>query len=101
MNTNKENELVSWDDHIDSKYGTTGDPKRTTFETKAVTFALGEIIKEARKEAKMTREQLAQKAGVKKSTVKNIENGQGDIRLSVLYQLVETGLGKRVCLTIT
>ena len=67
---------------------------------KAKAFAIGEILREARKEAQMTQEQLAQKTGTRKSFISRIENGQSDIQLSTLYRLVEIGFGKRVYLTI-
>ena len=46
--------------------------------------------------AKLTQEQLAEKAGVKKSVISKIENGKNDIQLSTLYRLLEAGLGKKV-----
>ena len=53
-------------------------------------------IKEERKNAKMTQEQLAEKIGAKKSFISRIENGKTDIQLSTLYRLLEFGLGKTV-----
>jgi ribosome-binding protein aMBF1 (putative translation factor) len=92
--------LTSFDDHLDQRYGPIGSPDRTNFEIKAKAFAIGEIIREARKEAKMTQEQLAERTGTKKSFISRIENGRSDIQLSTLYKLMEIGLGKRVNLTI-
>ena len=71
-----------------------------TFEIKAKAFAIGEIIREARKEAHLTQQQLAERTGTKKSFISRIENGHSDIQLSTLYKLLEIGLGKRVNLTI-
>ncbi len=92
--------LTTFDEHLDKKYGPHGSPKRTNFEIKAKAFAIGEIIRDARKEAKMTQEQLTERAGTKKSFISRIENGKSDIQLSTLYKLMEIGLGKRVNLTI-
>ena len=92
--------LTSFDDHLDKRYGPIGTKKRANFEIKAKAFAIGEIIREARKEAKMTQEQLAERTGTKKSFISRIENGRSDIQLSTLYKLMEIGLGKRVNLTI-
>ena len=77
-----------------------GTEERANFEIKAKAFAIGEIIRDARKEASMTQEQLADRTGTKKSFISRIENGHSDIQLSTLYRLVEIGLGKRVNLTI-
>ena len=92
--------LTTFDEHLDQRYGKVGTEKRTNFEIKAKAFAIGEIIREARKEAKLTQEQLAERTGTKKSFISRIENGHSDIQLSTLYKLFEIGLGKRVNVTI-
>lgn len=92
--------LTTLDEHLDNRYGAIGTAERTNFEIKAKAFAIGEIIREARKEANMTQEQLAERTGTKKSFISRIENGRSDIQLSTLYKLMEIGLGKRVNLTI-
>lgn len=92
--------LTTLDEHLDRRYGAIGTAERANFEIKAKAFAIGEIIREARKEAHMTQEQLAERTGTKKSFISRIENGRSDIRLSTLYKLMEIGLGKRVTLTI-
>lgn len=93
-------DIVTYDEHLDQRYGKIGTKKRTEFEIKAKSFAIGEIIRDARKEAQMTQEELAQKTGTRKSFISRIENGHSDIQLSTLYRLVEVGFGKRVNLTI-
>ena len=92
--------VTTFDEHLDQQYGKIGTEKRTNFEIKAKAFAIGEIIREARKEAKLTQEQLAERTGTKKSFISRIENGHSDIQLSTLYRLFEIGLGKQVNLTI-
>ncbi len=93
-------DIITFDEHLDKRYGTIGTEKRTEFQIKAKAFAIGEILREARKEAHMTQEQLAKKTGTRKSFISRIENGHSDIQLSTLYRLVEIGFGKRVNLTI-
>ena len=92
--------LTTFDEHLDKRYGAIGTTERLNFEIKAKAFAIGEIIREARKEAKMTQEQLAERTGTKKSFISRIENGRSDIQLSTLFKLIEVGLGKRINLTI-
>ena len=93
--------IVTFDEHLDKRYGKIGTKKRTEFEIKAKAFAIGEILRDARKEAQMTQEELAKKTGTRKSFISRIENGHSDIQLSTLYRLVEIGFGKRVNLTIS
>jgi HTH-type transcriptional regulator / antitoxin HipB len=93
-------DITTFDEHLDRRYGKIGTERRTDFEIKAKAFAIGEILREARKEAHLTQDELAQKTGTRKSFISRIENGHSDIQLSTLYRLVEIGFGKRVNLTI-
>jgi HTH-type transcriptional regulator / antitoxin HipB len=88
------------DSHLDSRYGKRGTEKRTEFEIKAKACVIGEMIREERRLAKLTQEQLADKIGAKKSFISRIENGQSDIQLSTLFRLLELGLGKQVELRV-
>ena len=92
--------LTSFEEHLERQYGKIGTKKRTEFEISAEAFAIGEIIKEERRLAKLTQEQLAEKTGTKKSYISRIENGHSDIQLSTLYRLIELGFGKRVAFSI-
>jgi DNA-binding XRE family transcriptional regulator len=92
--------IMSFEEHLDQRYGKIDSEQRTEFEIKAKAFAIEEILREARKEANMTQEKLARKTGTRKSFISRIENGHSDIQLSTLYRLVEIGFDKRVNLTI-
>ena len=99
METTNKN-ITTLSQHLDKMYGKIGTKSRTEFEIKAKSFAIGVIIKEERKQAKLTQEQLAEKIGAKKSFISRIENGHSDIQLSTLYKLIEFGLGRKINLTI-
>lgn len=86
----------NFDELLDIKYGKIGSEKRDNFEEKAQYFVISEMLREARKEANMTQEQLAEKVGTKKSYISRLENGKCDIQLSTLYRIFEFGLGKRI-----
>ena len=62
-------------------------------------FIISEMLKEARKEAKMTQQELADKVNTKKSYISRLENGRGNIQISTLIRIFETGLGRRIGLT--
>jgi len=100
MDANKIRSAKNFDELLDFKYGKIGTEKRDQFEEKAQYFVISEMLKDARKEAKMTQEELAKKVGTKKSYISRLENGKCDIQLSTLYRIFEFGLGKRVNLTI-
>ncbi len=57
------------------------------------------MLKEARREAKLTQEQLAEKAETKKSYISRIENARGNIQLSTLIRIFEKGLNRKIGLT--
>jgi HTH-type transcriptional regulator / antitoxin HipB len=99
-----DNELLknakNFDELLDIKYGKVGTEKRDQFEERAQYFVISEMLKEARKEAKLTQEQLAEKVGTKKSYISRLENGKCDIQLSTLYRIFEFGLGKKIQLII-
>ncbi len=92
-------EAKTFDELLDIKYGKLGTPKRDEFETKAKAFVVGEMIKEARKEAHLTQEELARKTGTKKSYISRLENGKIDIQISTLFKIFEEGLGRKIGLT--
>lgn len=90
----------NFDELLDNKYGKTGTKARDKFEEKAQYFIISEMLKQGRKEANLTQEQLAEKVGTKKSYISRLENGKCDIQLSTLYKIFESGLGMRVNLLI-
>ncbi len=92
--------VVSWDSHLDKKYGVHGTSSRSEFEMKAQSFILGELLKEEREKANLTQAEMAEKTGTKKSYISRIENGKADIQLSTLYRLIEQGLNRKLELSI-
>lgn len=90
----------SFDELLDVKYGPAGSPARLEFEDRSEAFRTGEMLKEARRQAKLTQQQLADRTGTKKSYISRIENGHTDINLATLRRIVTQGLGRRVSLSI-
>ncbi len=90
----------NFEELLNTEYGMIGSQKRDEFEKKAQYFIISETLKDARREAKMTQEQLAIKVGTKKSYISRLENGKCDIQLSTLYKIFESGLGKKINLVI-
>jgi DNA-binding XRE family transcriptional regulator len=93
--------LTTLDDHYSTRYGEASSEKRINFEIRAKAFLIGELIKEERKNAHMTQEQLGEKIGANKSFISRIENGKTDIQMSTFYRLIEFGLGKKLELIIS
>jgi len=93
-------ETQNVDELLDVQFGKIGTKRRDDFEEKAQYFVISEMLKEARKEANLTQEQLANKVGTKKSYISRLENGKCDIQLSTLYRIFESGLGRKINLLI-
>jgi DNA-binding XRE family transcriptional regulator len=94
------NNLTSWDDHLDNKYGKPGTTTRDKYEQKFEAFKIGVLIQEARKKQHLTQEQLAAKVGTTKNYISRIENNASDIRLSTLMRIVSEGLGGQLKLSV-
>jgi len=77
----------NFDELLDIKYGKIGSTTRDEYEAKANYFVISEMLKEARKKAHITQEQLADKIGTKKSYISRLENGKADIQVSTLYKM--------------
>ena len=100
MKTKNIKEARTFDELLDIKYGKIGTSRRDKFEEKAQYFVISEMLKEARKEANMTQDELAEKVGTKKIYISRLENGKCDIQLSTLYRIFEFGLGRSINLLI-
>jgi DNA-binding XRE family transcriptional regulator len=91
--------INNFDDLIELEHGKIGTNSRNKYEEGAQMFIVSEMLKSARKEANLTQEQLAEKAGTKKSYISKLENGKGNIQLSTLIRIFEQGLNRRIGLT--
>ena len=100
MKNQKNKNLVSWDDHLNQKYGKIGTPSRDKYEQEFEAFKLGVLIQEARKKRRLTQEELALKVGTTKNYISRIENNASDIRLSTLMRIITDGLGGHLKLTL-
>ena len=91
--------VESFEELVELEHGKIGTESRNRYEEGAQMFIVSEMLKEARKEANMTQEQLAEKAGTKKSYISKLENGKGNIQLLTLIRIFEQGLNRKIGLT--
>ena len=92
--------VKDFEEILEEKYGEKGTPSRDKYDAGSLAFRLGVMLREARKEAKITQEELAARTGTKKSYISRIEKGQSDIQISTYYKLIETGLGRQLNISI-
>ena len=91
--------IKTFDELIELEHGNIGTESRNKYEENSQMFIISEMLKEARKNANLTQEQLAEKTGTKKSYISKIENAKGNIQLSTLIRIFEIGLNKRIGFT--
>lgn len=92
--------ITTLDELLTKEHGVKGTVSRDKFESNSIAFRLGIMLKEARQEAQLTQEELAEKTGTKKSYISRIERGLSDIQISTYYKLIEIGLGKHLNISI-
>ena len=85
---------------FDRKYGENGTPEREDFERRAEAYMVAELVKESRKKAHLTQEQLAEKLNVKRTYISKIERASSDVRISTLRKIIETGLGGKLHISV-
>jgi DNA-binding XRE family transcriptional regulator len=83
---------------LDDLYGKEGTPERESFKKEAYAYYTGQIIEQARKEAKMTQSELAEKIGTNKSYISRVETGKTEPKVSTFYRIASC-LGLSVELT--
>ena len=95
----KKMNLTPIEDLITEDFGAVGTPEREQFEMECDAFIIGEQLKEERRKAGLTQEQLAEKIGTKKSFISRVERGHTDIQLSTLVKLFH-GLGRQISVRV-
>ena len=96
--TKKELKMFDVDEQLDAAFGKEGTPEREAAEERANAFFTGKIIEEARKNAKMTQAELAEKIGTNKSYISRVETGKTEPKVSTFYRIA-SALGLNIELT--
>ena len=74
-------------DLLDERYGKPGTPTREAQRERAYNWYYGELLKERRKELKLTQKQLAEKVGKKREYISALEKGETDMQLSTFFSI--------------
>ena len=91
--------ITTFDKLLEVEHGKIGTESRNSYEEKTQMFIISEMLKDARKEAKITQEQFIENTIIKKIYISRFENGKGNIQLSTLIRIFELGLNKRIGIT--
>ena len=79
--------LQTTNEMLDDKYGKHGTPSRSEFNEKALSWYYGEILRDRRKELKLTQKQLAERVGKEQSYIARVEKGEVDMQLSSFFKI--------------
>ncbi|WP_217352532.1 helix-turn-helix domain-containing protein [Candidatus Viridilinea mediisalina] len=69
-------------------------------EKSELALKLGQIIREARIKSGLTQQDLALKSGTSRTYISRIENDRSDLEIATLRKIIETGLGRRLEISI-
>ena len=89
LDLNKISELPTMNDLLDKEHGKLGTTEREVFNTKARAWYLAELLKERRKDKKITQAQLAERIGKKREYIALLERGETDMQLSTFLSISE------------
>lgn len=89
------NDIGSFDEILDAKYGKIGTAERDEFHKEAYSYCVGQIIHDARKQEKMTQSDLARKVGTDKTYISRIEKGAIEPGVGLFFRIMDA-LGLKV-----
>ena len=69
-------------------------------EKSELSLKIGELIREARLSSGLTQQDLALKSGTSRSYISKIENDRSDLEIATLRKIIETGLGRKLDISI-
>lgn len=85
----------NYDDILNIQYGEVGSDSRNEFDSEVEAFILAEQLKAERIKAGLTQVQLAERIGVGRSTIANIERGNSRVSFETMLRAFH-GLGHRL-----
>jgi DNA-binding XRE family transcriptional regulator len=94
MHTNN-HEIRNYSKVLEEKYGAHGTPERARFDEEAYAFYTSQILHDARKDARLTQEELAKRIGADKSYISRIEKGITIPSVATFYRIA-SALGRSV-----
>jgi DNA-binding XRE family transcriptional regulator len=83
---------------LEAQYGAHGTPERAKFDDEAYTFYASQVLLDARKNARITQAELAQRIGADKSYISRIEKGVTTPSVATFYRVINA-LGLSVNIT--
>lgn len=80
-------QLSTFNQQLDEEYGKPGTPQREEFHEEALSWYYGQLLRNRRRELKMTQREVAEKLGREQSYIARVERGKADIQLSSFFRI--------------
>ena len=87
LDENKLAKLPTTNQMLDEKFGVDGTQEREEFNAKALAWYYGTLLRDRRRELKLTQRQVAEKIGREQTYIARIERGKADIQLSSFFRI--------------
>ncbi len=87
LDENKLTKLSTTNQMLDMKYGVKGSDSRAAFDEKSIAWFYGNLLKERRKELRLTQREVAEMIGREQSYIARVERGKADIQLSSFFRI--------------
>lgn len=87
INPEKLTKLSTFNQQLDEEYGKPGTPEREEFHEDALSWYYGQLLRDRRRELKMTQKEVADKLGREQSYIARVERGKADIQLSSFFRI--------------
>jgi DNA-binding XRE family transcriptional regulator len=91
----KEQPIYDVSAELAAEFGAPGTQERDKFDEEAYAFYTGQLLLEARKEAKVTQAELARRTNTTKSYISRVENGDIVPSVAKFWQMISS-LGMRI-----
>lgn len=87
LNLEKLSKLPTFNDQLNEEFGKPGTPEREMFHEEALSWYYGQLLRDRRRELKMTQKEVAEKLGREQSYIARVERGKADIQLSSFIRI--------------
>lgn len=87
LNPEKLANLPTFNQQLDEDYGKPGNLLREEFHEEALSWYYGQLLRDRRRELKMTQRDVAEKIGREQSYIARVERGKADIQLSSFFRI--------------
>ena len=87
LDPQKLSQLPTYNELLDKRHGCQGSPEREQFYEEALAWFYGNMLRERRRELKLTQKQVAERLGREQSYIARVESGKVDIQLSSFFRI--------------